>query len=569
MRQAGTSSGGLPGALLLLILASALGGLHARAWDLGRRSPALSFDAAQYAVAARTLAARGVLATPFALPIDLVKHPAPAWPLSVVQPGLVVLEAALDRIVPPWAPWPGGGDFSTPERREWLPLVISFACYVALGLAIARAVRRRLEALDPGNAPGHAWVAAGAGTAFLLDPEAQHLALGGFTELPYTLLLVAALAMLASGRAARRPFAWGVLLGIAGSVRGNLLGLLPVLAVAAATLAPGRRRRVAGLALLGFALPLAPWWIYKWRAFGNPGWDLSALALWDGVGGRTWFSLTHRPALPQLPSGAAGLAAVAPKALHNLPSLLAAYALDPAGPWTAVLLAALAATRKRDRERESDPAFRAARVAAWVVLAHAAFSLAVAALGAGWRRYLFPARVPVEAAGLAAAWLAIARSGALAAGRRRVLAGALVVAVAIGWGGYRTVRGDAEARAAAESRGLPSVATLRALSAELDRTLGAGELVMSNLGPTLAWFARRPVLHLSLGPEDMPACRRRVPFRRVVLAFRDPAHAWGSWASLVANPDVARSHPEWGVERARLWLTNDGFRVVWLELEER
>ena len=131
------------------------------------------------------------------------------------------------------------------------------------------------------------------------------------------------------------------------------------------------------------------------------------------------------------------------------------------------------------------------------------------------------------------------------------------------------MRGDAEARAAAESRGLPSVATLRTLSAELDRTLGAGELVMSNLGPTLAWFARRPVLHLSLGPEDMPACRRRVPFRRVVLAFRDPAHAWGSWASLVANPDVARSHPEWGVERARLWLTNDGFRVVWLELEER
>jgi hypothetical protein len=74
--------------------------LHADAWGLGGRSPVLNYDSAQYALAARELATHGRLATTFALPLELARHAAPPWPLAVVQPGLVLAEAALFRLAP-------------------------------------------------------------------------------------------------------------------------------------------------------------------------------------------------------------------------------------------------------------------------------------------------------------------------------------------------------------------------------------------------------------------------------------------------------------------------------------
>src|SRR5439155_2421109 len=99
------------------------------------------------------------------------------------------------------------------------------------------------------------------------------------------------------------------------------------------------------------------------------------------------------------------------------------------------------------------------------ILVHAGIALAVATVGAGWRRYLFPARVPVEAAGLAALWLGISRRTAVDRAQRGLYAAA-VVAIACGWGVAQTARGLAEARSAVESRGLPAVAPLRALSVQ-------------------------------------------------------------------------------------------------------
>src|SRR5258706_6579036 len=91
-------------AKLTLVLALVLPGvflwlLHARAWDLGRRSPVMSYDTAQYALAARELAEHGRLATSFALPLELT-HRGPPWPLAVAQPGLVVAEAAIFGLAP-------------------------------------------------------------------------------------------------------------------------------------------------------------------------------------------------------------------------------------------------------------------------------------------------------------------------------------------------------------------------------------------------------------------------------------------------------------------------------------
>jgi hypothetical protein len=90
---------------------------------------------------------------------------------------------------------------------------------------------------------------------------------------------------------------------------------------------------------------------------------------------------------------------------------------------------------------------------------------------------------------------------------------------------------------------------------------------MSNLGPTLAWHAGRPVLHLALSPGDLEGCRRRLEFRNVLLVFRDPASAWPEWREVVADPAEAPNRPEWNIRRAREWRTADGFSLIWLELK--
>src|SRR5882672_2515184 len=62
-------------AVTLSLVGSWLWGLHASAWGLGRRSPVLNYDTAQYALAGRELATQGHLATTFALPLELSRHP--------------------------------------------------------------------------------------------------------------------------------------------------------------------------------------------------------------------------------------------------------------------------------------------------------------------------------------------------------------------------------------------------------------------------------------------------------------------------------------------------------------
>lgn len=539
-------------ALALLGAGAWLWFVHARAWGLGERSPVLNYDTAQYAVAARELSEHGVLATPFALPLELARHPRPPWPLAVVQPGLVGVEAALFKLA---ATMPG---LARPARLDDVTLVPALLCFFAVGLLLAFAARRLLERHAAAATPLERDLAGFVvGLCFLLDPEAQHFATAGFTELPFTLGLVLALAMLAFESAPRRPLLFGLLLGVAGSFRANMLLLAPLLALAAAALAPRpRRARVLLFALVGFALPLAPWWIYKWRAFGSPGWDLTRFVVWDGVQGRSWFSLYHLPDLPALPHGAAAATLLARKAATNTSSLLLALGVGLRPLWIGALVLWLALARPP----------RALAVGAVAILGATLLGVLAAALTIPWTRFLFPARVPLEAAGLIALWGLLAHlggGGASAAGRAlRVLAAVL----ALGWGALQTSRGAAEARAASADRGVPGSATLAGLAARLDHALSAGEPVMSNLGPILAWHTRRPVLHLALAPDDLEACRRRLDFATVVLVFRGRGHAWPGWDELVERPEEALHRPEWNVTHASSWRTAQGFTVVWLEL---
>ena len=552
--------------------------LHADAWGLGGRSPVLNYDSAQYALAARELATHGRLATTFALPLELTRHAAPPWPLAVVQPGLVLAEAALFLLTPKEIRLGGATlvSLTRPDQREWLALVLPFCCYILIGLLLAVVVSRLLRRHAPRLPEGRRLVAAlTVGLVFYLDPEAQHFAAGGFTELPFTLGLLLALAALALGQAARRPLLFGFLLGVTGALRANMLWLAPVLALGAMLLAPrGRRRRALGLALLGYAVPLAPWWLYKWREFGSPAWDLTRFVVWDGVQGRTWFSLYHLPEMPVLPVGLEAARLLAAKAAANLPRLLLDVFTGPRALWLgAIALWVMIARPWRSTGRLEAPDdihasdLRPPAVAALAVLFAFALGVLTAAVSIPWLRFVFPARVLLEAAGLVALWAVFSLAADL--GSRPLLRRALYITaglLALGWGALQTVRGNAEARVASAQRGVPSVLSLLRVAVLMNREIPAGEVVMSNLGPALAWHAGRPVLHLALSPADLEGCRRRLEFRHVLLVFRDPASAWPEWREAVADPAGAPARPEWNVRRAREWRTSDGFSVIWLEL---
>lgn len=549
--------------LILIALGFGSWRAHATAWDLGRRSPVLSFDAAQYAVAARELAEHGRVATTFALPIELARNESAPWPLAVVQPGLVVVEALAFAALPPSATLPWLGSLREPRQREILTLFAPFWTYIGLGVFLAFAAGWLLARHAPTLSPTLRSLAAFVvGAAFLLDPEAQHFAVGGLTELPFTLVLVAAVWAVSTGWAARRPLLFGLLLGVAGAFRGNMLGLAPWLALAAAFVpakaTAGRRFAVVAFAALGFAAMLAPWWIYKFRAFGSPGWDLSWYGLWDGAAGHSWFSLSHLPVEPRLPQGVAAWGLLSPKLAHNVGELLPTLLAGPRALWIGALAVWLVVAKPP----------RALAVTAIGLLAVAIASLLTAALGASWMRYLFPSRVPLEAAGLLATWGLVAAATHALSERARLLLCVGVAALVLVWGARQTAQGLADARTAAAERGVPSVETMVGLADGVAAAVAEDEVVMSNLGPSLAWYARRPVLHLALTPADVAACRARVDFRQVVLVFRDATFAWPGWQEVVAAPE-ASVMAGWNVRSARYWSTDDGFQVVWLELGDR
>lgn len=517
----------------------------------------LGYDAAQYAVAARELATRGRLETRFALPIELDRHPSPPWPLALVQPGLVTVEAALLRLAPGGAAASDPAAFAARARRiERLVLLPPAASFLAIALLLAWAGRRMLARHAPHLSPWNAAAAGAAvGIAFALDPEAQHFATGGFTELPFTLGLVACFVALATGAAAGHPFAFGLLMGVTGAFRGNMLWIAPVLALAAAGSAPAAKRgRTFVRAMIGYALPLVPWWIYKTLAFGNPGWDLSALSVWDGVGSRSWFSLNHLPYVPDLPRGGEAVSLLAAKTFRNLRGLGLELLTGPRALWIGALAVAAAGLRL--------PSGVAATSRA--TLAVLAVSLVAAAASVPLLRYLFPARVVIEAAGLLVLLAILARAPLGGTGRRALQVAMLILA--IGWGGWRSARGAAEARTVAGDRGMPSSDALVDLAVELERRVPAGEPVMSNLGPLLAWYSDRSVVHLALTPDDLAVCRRRLDVRHVLLVFRSPARAWSGWDEVLARPGDAVHRPEWNIARAERGVTRDGYLVLWLDL---
>src|SRR5262245_12029320 len=315
--------------VMVLLTGAVLWYAHATAWDLGGRSPILSRESAQVVLAARELAWHGRLATPYALPIDLVAHADPPWPLSAVQPGLVFIEALILKLVP------ARGATAGSDPRAWLTLLAPFTCYLALG-AFTLLATRYLFARHVPDAPHWVRVAAPTvlGLTAVLDPHAQSFALSGVGDLPATVLLLLSLFGLALGAASTLPFTLGVMLGLAGLFRAGVVWLAPLYTLAAAWCAPpGRRLRAAALVLVGFAAPLVPWWIYKVRAFGSPAWDLASLQWWDRVEDRSAFAMLHQAEHPDLPHGLNAVALLASKSAGNLARTVPQLLSGPRGLW--------------------------------------------------------------------------------------------------------------------------------------------------------------------------------------------------------------------------------------------
>jgi hypothetical protein len=540
--------------------------LHASAFELGGRSDILDFESSRTAVAAREWALRGRLATTFALPLELRTRPAPPWPLQMTPPGPVALEALLFRLTP--VPLDAASltfaRLRRPDQRAWLTLVPPLLSFFALAAALALVTLRLLRRYAP-ELPRERRGLAGfvIGFMLLLDPETQLYAAGGFGELPFTLLLGAAFAMLALDVAPRRPLVFGLALGAAGLFRTEMAWLAPLLALAAAWLALPRGAasgrspmRVLALVLLGFALPLTPWWIYQWRQLGSPAADLGRLAMWVGVEGQSWFSLYHLPQAPSFPTGMAAASEMLAKVGHNLPPLLLALLKVPRALWLGALVIWVMGMGER----------RPLRAAGLAVLAALVVGVLGAALGVPSLRGVYPGRVLAEAAGLLALWNLIALIPGASVTSRRLIVIAVSV-LALGSGLSRTLVTNRGAERAAAQQTIPGPVTMLQIEALLQREgAPAGEPVMCNLGPAFAWHARRPVIDLAATPDDIDACRRLLDFRHVLLVFKDREHAWTGWEDLFSNPAQASRYPDWNIVRARTWRTGDGFKFVWLEL---
>lgn len=535
--------------------------IHASAWSLGRRSPVLGHDGARHALAARELAREGRLGTSFALPLTLVSHARPSWPLEGVEPGMVALEALAIRLAPEQLSIRGVplGHWNRPDQLEWLIVPIPFTCFLLLGMVAALGALKVIRMHSPATPGPLAAVAAGSiGLCLLLDPESQHLATGGNPALAFTLGLLGAIITLALGRAHERSFRFGLIVGIAALFRTGAAWIGPLFALAAAAgAAPGQRRRVAFRALLGFSLPLLPWWLYQGVTFGSPLGPHPGLEVWDGVQMRSLFAMLHVPHPPELPAGFGAFWMLAQKTVSNLPGILLRLTVGLG----ALQLGALAIAAF---DRGLHPTLRVTAATVIALLAAFAVTTALTLVDPG---ALHAPRMLLAAAGTLAALAMAARLSALAGGARLTTpARALLVVLLLGWGLWQTARGAREARAASAVRNTPSTLTMLQISVVLSREVEAGQPVMSNLGALLAWHARRPVIHLPLAPEDLEACRERTDLEHVLIAFRTPPEAWAGWEDVMARPRATLDRPELNVHRVRAFQSVDGFQIVWLEL---
>lgn len=460
-----------------------------------------SFDSAEYALAGRTLATTGRLATPFAHPSILASIPGPPFPLLVGHP----LVAVLDAIV-----------FAIGGAHPALTLIPAGAAFIAVVLLTA-ALARRVSA-----SPWVPWTAA-AGVA--LSPWMLRYAIEGLSELPFVALFMAALILLLDLPARPRPLLLGAMLGLAHLARPVVVPLLPVWLIAAFVAVPAAARRTTlARMLLGFAPFAALLALYKWATIGSPLADVGGTLLLARLAPELTTARLNRmfPGLDPAAVLAAHPGALAHKAMANAPALLWAV-LTRAGRLVAVLFVLRMALPPGRGER-SEWLLRL------VVLGCGALLGALALLTVPDPRMLLCLLPAFIVLGFDEAdRLARLRAGA----QRLALAlGVLLVLVSSAAPTLSAWRTDL--RAAAPEAGRYRESEWRGLGEGVAPLLPRQGAVASDAAPWIAWFTGRDATLIPADTTMLGPLGRRLPLGAIVITdewlIRQPGEeVWLGW----------------------------------------
>ena len=441
----------------------------------------VTFDSAEYAVAGRTTARLGRLATTFVLPHESVLPAEPPFPLILGHPLVPLANALAFRL--------GGEHGALTLVLPGLALVLLAGVVTALAGAL-------------GAGPGAAFAAA---CAVVLHPLVLRYASEGLTELPFTLALAAAALVLTVAPGRGRAFAFGLVLGMAHLARPVMVPLLPAWLLALALVAPaGRRWRAVAWALAAFAPFAGALATYKALAAGDAFADIARYNLLIGLDPRyTPLTVQCAVTLPQpLVFLRAHPAAFMGKLAHGLPGLLVT-SFGQAGLLAPLALAGTGAGLAR-RERRG------------VALALTGSALLLALLVAASlpsRRYLVPL-LPLEIAFGFAALDRIARRVGLGPPLLTALALALAT-VTSAWPTARDWRWAFTRHV--RDRGEFTETEWRRAGAQIALRVPPGALIVSDAGAFVAWYADRPAVLLPQRPADLVTLARRLPVDALVL----------------------------------------------------
>lgn len=440
-----------------------------------------TFDSAEYALAGRQLAETGRLATPFVHSSALSVLHGPPFPLLVGHPLVPLLDALLFRV--------GGA-------RPDLTLLPSIAAFV-ITCMLAATLAMRLG--------GSRIAAFAAACAFALSPWALRLGGEGLSEMPFTMLVTAALVLLWDLPERPRPFRLGLLLGLAHLARPVLVPMLPVWIAGIVLAAPAgtRGRNLLG-ALAGFLPAAASLALYKWVEIGSPLADVSGYLLLVGLAPEFVVQRLNRmvPALSPWPYLRQHPWALAHKAWGNLGPEAYTMLVRIGKP-----LGALAAFRFVTPGARREGAFRV------TVAGGIALLLLLSAVTVPDARMAFPFVPALAAMGCDELVRLLAGRGfpraATALGCAALVAFVSVVPLLRDWRDARAGN-DGWRRSYREAEWL-------SLTRELAPLLPDSGVVACDAAPWIAWYDRRPATLTPLEPAMLDTMRRHIPVTAVVV----------------------------------------------------
>ena len=457
-----------------------------------------NFDAAEYALAGRAWLETGRLVTPFVHPATVGGSPGPPWPLLAGHPLVPALDALAFAV------------FGVHPDATLVPALLAF---VLATVAVAQ--------LTWGFTRSQA-VAIAAGLVFACTPWALGFATIGLSEMPFAALLALAFALLWTMPQRPRPFALGLVLGLAHLTRPVLVPMLPALLLGVVLLAPPSRRLATLFRTLLVFVPLASLTLlYKVLASHGAAHEPSGYLLLNGAAPEFVVSRLNRMLTP--PDAMTWLAShpdlFVAKVLRNLRSLLyGLWTQSGRWPFPLALVALVYALRS------ATPHVRAF---GFTVLGSALLLLGLDAATVADPRLLFPLLPLLIALALAA----LTRLAEVLGGGRRLVV-AIVVALAV----LVTLRPTVSAWRNPDTRGLRE-RDWRSIGLAVRGMLPEHAVIASDAAPWLAWSTGRPATLVPLTPADLATMPANLAPDALVITDEWLVHRPGeeAWRALLES----------------------------------